>query len=169
METKTLFFEDDGEIPNNTLPLIMYLNAFSEKENISARRLKRIFAENDWGNAWKNGVYNYHHYHSITHEVLGIYAGTARLHLGGEEGEEVDVKADDIIIIPAGVGHKSIESSSDFGVVGAYPKGSEYDLKIGKQSERPEVLHNISKVPIPDTDPLQGREEGIIKIWKDLK
>jgi len=87
------------------------------------------------------------------------------LHLGGEQGEKVNVEAGDIIVIPAGVGHKCISHSGDFTVVGAYPNGLSPDLNKGEPGERPKADKNIAAVPFPTTDPLLGREEGLRKIW----
>lgn len=168
MQSEKIFFEDDGSIPNNALPLLLYRNAFDERGSEGAKWLEDHFAENNWTNSWRNGVFSYHHYHSNTHEVLGVYSGGAKLHLGGEQGEKMDIKAGDIIVIPAGVGHKNLGSSSDFGVVGAYPNGSSYDLKKGKKSEHTEAKKNIAKVPVPDTDPLLGKDKGVPKVWKEI-
>jgi uncharacterized protein YjlB len=128
--------------------------------------LEERFAANNWTNSWRNGVYPFHHYHSTSHEVLGIYGGSALLHLGGENGEKINVSAGDIIAIPAGVGHKNLGSSDDFGVVGAYPDGRNYDLLRGQPSERPQADKNIAALSIPDFDPLQGKADGLREIWK---
>lgn len=165
MQPEQLFLEDDGDIPNNKLPLLLYRKAFNKQGPEGARWLEEHFAGNNWLNAWRNGVYSYHHYHSTSHEVLGVYAGSAKLHLGGEQGQKVDVEAGDIIVIPAGVGHKNLGSSQDFGVVGAYPNGSSYDLKTGKSGERPQADKNIAQVPVPSTDPLSGSKGGVAEIW----
>jgi len=167
METKPelFYFKDDGNIPNSKLPLAVYRNAFSARQNAGASWLEKIFESNNWTNGWRNGIFRFHHYHSTSHEVLGIYAGDALLHLGGEKGEKVQVTAGDIIIIPAGVGHKNIESTKDFAVVGAYPDGMDYDLLRGESAERPQADHNITKVPIPEFDPLLGKHKGISRIW----
>jgi uncharacterized protein YjlB len=109
-------------------------------------------------------VYDFHHYHSTSHEVLGVYAGTALLHLGGEGGQKVEVKAGDILIIPAGVGHKNLESTG-LGIVGAYPDGRSWDLNKGGEGERPKADQNIASLPIPDTDPWLGQNAGLTRIW----
>ncbi|MBO0994440.1 cupin domain-containing protein [Bacillus sp. SD088] len=75
----------------------------------------------------------YHHYHSNTHEVLAVVSGWANLQLGGEKGVEVKVTKGDVIVLPAGTGHKLIEKSPEFGVVGAYPNGNKYDFCYGKE------------------------------------
>ena len=157
------FFKDDGKIPNSKLPLLIYRAALPDKQD--ATNVTKMFAANNWTNAWDNGIYSYHHYHSISHEVLGIYAGSASLLLGGESGERLRVTAGDVIIIPAGVGHKKLEASSDFAVVGAYPEGRDWDVLKGELGERPRADENIASLPIPKSDPLLGVKVGLTKIW----
>src|SRR5688572_31192889 len=89
-------FEDDGKIPNSKMPLLIYKRAFS---GVSAKIVRQHFANNGWTNSWKNGVYSFHHYHSTSHEVLGVYSGKALLHLGGENGEKFEVETGDVIVI----------------------------------------------------------------------
>ncbi len=165
MEILKLNFKDDGIIPNSSLPVIVYIAALSKNE-CSAKDFTSLFEKNNWQNSWTNGVYTYHHYHSIAHEVLGISQGKATLQLGGENGSKVPVSAGDVIILPAGTGHKKVDSSADFEVVGAYPDGMDFDLRIGKESDRPEADRNIEKVPRPQTDPVFGSTGGIIDYWK---
>jgi uncharacterized protein YjlB len=168
MQPDKFFFEDDGYILNSKLPLLLYRNAFHKRGREGAAWLEERFGENNWSNAWRNGVYSYHHYHSTSHEVLGVYSGSARLQLGGVKGQIVDVETGDVIIIPAGVGHKNLGSSSSFRVVGAYPNGSSYDLKTGEKDERPQAGKNIAAVPLPSTDPLLGKDSGLTKIWNEI-
>ncbi|MDB4902259.1 MAG: Cupin 2 conserved barrel domain protein [Mucilaginibacter sp.] len=164
--TETFNFKDDGKIPNSKYPLIIYHNAFTERGPEGAAWLENKFAQNNWSNSWRNGVYLFHHYHSISHEVLGIFNGSALLHLGGEQGKKIKVQAGDIIVIPAGVGHKNLGDENDFGVVGAYPGGHSWDLLKGLPGERPQADKNISAVQFPSTDPLFGKNDGLIKIWR---
>ena len=168
MEPIQLKFKDDGKIPNSKYALLIYKNVFSE-EQAAADFMTEKFADRNWTNSWRNGVYDYHHYHSITHEVLGIYEGHATLQFGGEQGEIVAVEKGDVVVIPAGVGHKKIDASDDFAVVGAYPGGSDYDIMKGEQGERPKADENIAKVPIPDNDPIYGKMEGLLALWKEQK
>jgi uncharacterized protein YjlB len=83
MEIKSYQFKGDKSIPNNKLPVIIYKGIFSARGNEGAKWLEDKFAENHWKNSWRNGVFDYHHYHSNTHEVLGVYSGEALLQLGG--------------------------------------------------------------------------------------
>jgi uncharacterized protein YjlB len=131
--------------------------------------LEARFASNNWVNSWRWGVYAFHHYHSNTHEVLGVFSGSAELLLGGDQGQKVKVQAGDVIVIPAGVGHKCIWHDSDFTVVGAYPNGVDQDMNKGKESERPRADEKIASVPFPDEDPLFGKNEGLVKIWKAVE
>lgn len=167
MEIVQFNFKDDGRIPNSYLPLIVYKSVFSGESLADAMQEK--FAENNWKNAWRNGVFPYHHYHSITHEVVGVYSGNAKLHMGGEAGEIIDVEAGDVIVIPAGVGHKKVSASDDFAVIGAYPNGMNYDLMTGEEGERPRADERIAKVPMPGTDPVLGAKGGINEFWKNSK
>lgn len=160
-----LYFQDDGLIPNSVLPLLRYRNMLEETGEQGARWLENKFASNQWTNSWRWGVYDFHHYHSNTHEVLGVYSGQAVILLGGEKGERVKVKPGDVIIIPAGVGHKCISHDNAFSVVGAYPNGLSPDLKKGEKGERPEADKNIATVPIPETDPILGKKDGLVTIW----
>jgi uncharacterized protein YjlB len=164
-EPEILYFKDDGSMPNSKYPLLLYRNAFSKKGDSGAEWLEQHFRENNWSNSWRNGIFTFHHYHSITHEALGIYSGSALVQLGGESGTKVTVQAGDIIVIPAGVGHKKLESE-DLGVVGAYPGGMMYDLMRGNKGERPQTDENIARVPIPEQDPLLGKNKGLLTIWK---
>ncbi len=163
VQPEKFLFKDDGKIPNSKYPLLLYRNGFTAKGKASL--LEKQFAANNWTNSWDNGIYPFHHFHSTSHEVLGIYAGSALLHLGGEQGEKLKVQAGDIIVIPAGVGHKNLGASDDFGVVGAYPDGRDWDLLKGEPGERPQADKNIQALPIPDFDPLQGKMDGLRKEW----
>lgn len=161
---ETFLFKDDGKIPNSHYPLLVYRTVVPA--SAGASKLETQFAANNWTNSWRNGVFPYHHYHSITHEVLGVYKGSALLQLGGEQGQSVRVQAGDVLVIPAGVGHKKLESSADFSVVGAYPDGREYDVLRGQPGERPQADKNIAAVPIPATDPVLGKQGGVVDLWK---
>ncbi|SDI45387.1 hypothetical protein SAMN04488123_102233, partial [Natribacillus halophilus] len=67
-------------------------------------------------------------------------------------------------ILPAGFGHKRLEASDDFQVIGVYPNGQNYDFCYGYADERPEKLENIKQVPLPGDDLLFGRNHGSVKV-----
>ncbi|HBQ61266.1 MAG TPA: hypothetical protein DD671_17030 [Balneolaceae bacterium] len=161
----TYLFEDDGSIPNNPdLPLLVYPDALEDNQT-KAEACKKLLESNGWSNAWVNGIFSYHHYHSTTHEVLAVINGSAMVKMGGEEGEELSISEGDAIVIPAGVGHRLLTSSNDFRVVGAYPGGRSYDLCTGEATERPQVLSNIKNVPLPEQDPVSGNKNPLYKYW----
>ena len=91
---------------------------------------------------------------------------SAKLRLGGEHGQTVEVRSGDVILIPAGVAHQNIGDSSDFSVVGAYPDGRQWDLLRGLPGERPKSDHTIAALPIPDYDPIYGVDGPLRQIWK---
>lgn len=166
MDCKTYLFEDDGSIPNNPkLSLLVYQDALNT-EQLQAQSCKTLLSKHGWRNAWVNGIYSYHHYHSNTHEVLAVIGGSAEVLMGGEQGEQLSITAGDVILIPAGVGHCRLSSSADFRIVGAYPKGASYDLCTGKPEERPEVLENIKNVSLPDLDPVTGEKDPLLEYWQ---
>lgn len=83
IQPEELYFKDDGMIPNSKFPLLIYRNVFTEGDKKGAAWLEKLFASNNWTNSWRNGIFSYHHYHSTSHEALGIYSGNALVHLGG--------------------------------------------------------------------------------------
>lgn len=165
-DVKELRFEGNGGIPNNpTLPLLLYPQALTKEEQ-DPSRCKELLAGNGWGGAWVDGVFPYHHYHSVSHEVLIVVSGEASITFGGPEGETVEVAAGDAVVIPAGVGHCRESSGGGFSVIGAYPEGQEnYDLRTGEEGERPEVLENVRSVPLPETDPVFGKGGPLPERW----
>lgn len=166
VKLETHLFKDDGMIPNSKYTLLHYQKAFTASGSAGATWLEQHFAKNNWTNSWRNGVYSFHHYHSTSHEVLGIYSGSAMLFLGGEKGAKVKVEAGDILVVPAGVGHKNLGSSADFGVVGAYQGGRSWDVMRGQPGDRPKADERIAALPIPDFDPFSGKDGGLIALWK---
>ena len=95
--------------PNNpSLPLLVYPGALPEIGPRPAAAFEARFRANRWGNSWRNGVYDVHHYHSTAHEVLGVCGGSARVAFGGEGGVELEVRAGDVVVIPAGVAHRNL-------------------------------------------------------------
>ena len=157
---------DDGVYPNNeVLPLLAYQGALKSTRESKADIFEALFEANQWGGSWRNGVYGFHHYHSTAHEVLGVFSGTAKAQFGGEKGIKLTVNSGDVVIIPAGVAHKKLGGSSDFGVVGSYPFGQYYDMCYGKPGERPQTDRNITHVALPTSDPVYGLKGPIIDYW----
>jgi uncharacterized protein YjlB len=72
-----------------------------------------LFESNGWKDSWRNGIYDYLHYYSRTHEVLGIACRHARVRFGGDGGKIVELRAEDVVILPAGTGHQRVSASRD--------------------------------------------------------
>lgn len=159
-------FGDDGDIPNNRHPLIVYPGIVDAAAGDAAVAFERLFASNGWGEMWRNGIYPFHHYHSTAHEVLGIAGGQAEVRFGGERGQTLSVKAGDAVLIPAGVGHKRVSGSHDLLVIGAYPKGEWADLMREGAEDKAGIRARIAAVRLPATDPLGGAEGPMASAWK---
>lgn len=159
-------FSDDGMIPNNAaLPLIIYRGVFSSAADVASACETR-FAANRWGGGWRDGIYDYHHYHSTAHETLGIAAGHASVRFGGDNGSTVVVRTGDVVVIPAGVAHKLMDGTPDLLVVGAYPDGQQPDLRRADPGEREIAARRIAAVPLPTADPVHGADGPLIRHWR---
>jgi uncharacterized protein YjlB len=147
------------------VPLLVYKNALDLSHGNPAQTVEKIFHSNNWRGSWRNGIYGYHHYHSTSHEVLGVYGGSAEVQLGGPDGVIMTVQKGDVIIIPAGVAHKNLGSDSGFRCVGAYPDGRSWDMNYGKEGERPAADENIAGVSMPTKDPVYGEKGPLFDQW----
>jgi uncharacterized protein YjlB len=85
--------------------------------------------------------------------------------LGGDEGLTTELEAGDVVVIPAGVAHKNLGSSSDLLVVGGYPRAQDYDMKHGDPEEREAAEWNVSEVPLPERDPVEGADGALHRAW----
>ena len=158
---------DDGVFSNNeNFPLLKYNSPVELDDSDPAATFERLFEDHGWTSSWRNGVYAVHHYHSSAHEVLGVYSGSAIIQLGGEEGVTVETSAGDVVVIPAGVAHKRVQSTGSFAVVGAYPDGQMWDMCYGRDGERPGTDRNIAGVSVPRKDPVFGESGPLLRLWK---
>ncbi len=162
IEPDTLSFADDGVIPNSRLPVLVYRDV---PEAHDAADCERLFAAHGWRGAWRNGIYPFHHFHSNAHEVLGIVAGSATVMLGGPQGRELRVGAGDVLVLPAGTGHRNLGDDGLL-VVGAYPEGMDWDLRRGDPAEHDEVRANLAAVELPGTDPVSGAGGALPRLWR---
>ncbi|WP_237216095.1 cupin domain-containing protein [Falsiroseomonas oryziterrae] len=149
-----LMLRASDDIPNNPrLPVLLHRGAVPAGDPAAAEAL---FARHGWQPAWRNGIYDFHHYHPNAHEALAIAAGQVRVRLGGEGGVTLDLAAGDVVVLPAGTGHRNLGQTPDLLVVGAYPPGAPPEQYTGRPGELPRALHAIPTVPAPPSDPVTG-------------
>lgn len=97
---------------------------------------------------------------------IGIVAGRANVQFGGPHGLVCELRAGDVVVIPAGVGHCCL-ISRNLVVVGAYPFGQYWDLCRDTESDRAMALDNIPWVPLPQSDPVLGSRGPLVVCWRD--
>jgi uncharacterized protein YjlB len=161
----TFVFADDGLVPNNPLPFVVYKGAIDVANDHPERTIEKLFGANGWGDMWRDGIYDYLHYHSTVHEALGIARGHARVRFGGDQGQEFEVSASDVAILPAGTGHQCLSASPDFSVVGAYPPGAKMQVTRPTPENHRKALKTIPQVKLPKTDPVTGEDGALVRLW----
>lgn len=165
---ESFLFSGDGSIPNNPLlPFLVYRGAIDLKGSPNPEDLvEKTLIRNKWGDVWRNGIYPYAHYHSSIHEVMGLARGRAKVRFGGSLGQEIDVAAGDVVVLPAGTGHQCVWASPDLVVVGAYPPNGRFDLCLGSKAEYAKAIATIPEVPLPETDPVFGQHGALQQLWR---
>ncbi len=143
----------NGGIPNHPRwPALLVPGAFPRPQDTEAQLLVH-----GWTGLWRWTVFDFHHFHPDAHEVLACVAGHATLRLGGDAGKDVNVTPGDVIILPAGFGHRRIEADPDFAVMGAYPPGQESPaVERASPTATARFAAMIAAVPRPSTDPVSG-------------
>jgi len=166
LEPLSFTFADDGLVPNNPMPLLLYRGAVALDDVHPEKTIEGLFGAHGWGEMWRNGIYDYLHYHATVHEALGVARGHARVCFGGERGEALQISAGDVAILPAGTGHQCLSASDDFSVVGAYPPGPPMDLQRATPENHAKALQTIPRVEVPKTDPVMGADGPLVRLWK---
>ena len=159
-------FADDGIIPNNVLPFVIYKGAIDVDSSHPEKTIEGLFGANGWGDMWRNGIFDYLHYHATVHEALGIAAGHARVRFGGDRGKEFDLAPGDVAVLPAGTGHQCLKANADFSVVGAYPPGAKMQVTRPTPENYHKALQTIPDVKLPKTDPVLGTDGALLKLWR---
>lgn len=166
IEPLTFVFADDGLVPNNPMPFLIYKGAIDVANAHPEKNIEGLFGANGWGAMWRNGVYDYLHYHATVHEALGVARGQAQVRFGGDRGQAFDISAGDVAILPAGTGHQCLSASADFCVVGAYPPGPAMDLQRPTKEAHAQALKTIPQVKLPKSDPVLGADGPLVRLWR---
>jgi uncharacterized protein YjlB len=168
-EPQKLMFTDDGSVPNNArLPFLIYRRVIDLIGSVDPEQvIENVFRRNGWGDLWRNGIYPYVHYHSMIHESMGVARGRAKVRFGGNKGQEIEIIQGDVVVLPAGTGHQCLWASPDLMVIGAYPKTGKYDLCRGSKGEHTKALQTIPAVPLPESDPVYGKQGPLPQLWRD--
>src|SRR5260370_25855177 len=127
LTVETYRFADDGVVRTPRPCRSSSIAAPWPKAAIAPRHASSC-SQHGWPDAWRNGIYPHHHYRSTAHEVPRITAGSARVRLGGEGGQTVELRAGDVVAIPVGIALKRESASADLLVIGAYPCGQRPNL-----------------------------------------
>lgn len=164
-------FSDDGQTPNNpSLPFVHYRTpVVLDPAFDPAAIFESLFAAHHWTGSWRDGVYDFLHFHTHAHEVLGIARGHVRVRFGGKAGRIIALKAGDVAILPAGTGHKRVSQSKDLLVVGAYPTGSLYDQPRPADIDHATAVRDITRVKLPKSDPVYGPDGPLMTLWRQSR
>ncbi|KAK6204179.1 transcription factor that binds to CRE motif [Pestalotiopsis sp. IQ-011] len=157
-------------IPNTSVqnkPLMHYHGVFSSAITASGieSHLNSVGAVEP---QWRFTMYSTTHFHSTSHEVLCISRGRATLCFGGEDNPErveLDAQKGDMLVVPAGVGHRLLreEGSDGFEMVGSYPPGCNWDMCYGKRGEETKV-ESIGKLTWFTKDPAYGDQGPALEV-----
>ena len=158
LQPLTFDFVDDGLVPNSKMPFLVYKRAIDVDNDHPEKTIEGLFGANGWGAMWRNGVYDYLHYHATVHEVLGVARGNAIVRFGGDNGTELAIAAGDVAILPAGTGHQCLSSSADFSVVGAYPPGPPVEITRADAGEPRQGVEDDSEREAAEDRSGDGRE-----------
>ncbi|KAI0133944.1 hypothetical protein BJ170DRAFT_180048 [Xylariales sp. AK1849] len=219
VEVKRYSLHPTALIPNSPHPLLYYPGILSEEckesPNQAAMKCYGLYTQNGWQPQWiyRYGLTQTSHYHSQAHECMTILSGTSTIRFGvadttddmeentngrGMEkgGVEIEVKAGDVFIIPAGVAHKTYNTCPEaafklltpgnghavetdnmegalgglelegFTMMGAYPSGSNH-WDFAKGGEHVGDFERVWSVSKPASDPVLGKAQaGIIGSWR---
>lgn len=158
---EALRLEPNGGFPNSTLPVLVY----RATGLTDAGEAERTLGANRWSGGWRDGIFDFHHFHSTAHEVLVVVSGEVTVTLGGPGGRTVEAGTGDVLVLPAGTGHCRDSVPRGLLVVGAYPDGMQWDMRRGDPAERDVVGANVAAVPLPRTDPLAGAGGPLVEMW----
>lgn len=154
-------------VPNHPRwPLLIYPGVLAPDTPDLAAAFEALFGRNGWPAVWRNGIYPFHHFHCDAHEALGVYSGEVTAQFGGDGGTVLTARAGDVIILPAGTGHKKLSSRGTLGIVGAYPAGQHPDMCRPAAASLSQRVAAVARVALPARDPVCGEGGALFEHWR---
>ncbi|EEA02756.1 conserved hypothetical protein [Burkholderia sp. H160] len=151
-------------VPNNRkLAVAIYRSALPETSRNLVAEFEALFEHNQWPSQWRNGIFDYHHFHSTAHEVLGFAHGSAEVIVGGPGGRVVALRPGDALLLPAGTGHCLQAFQGNLCVIGGYPSGQQWDIR--RDALTPDELASMDALPFPPSDPVLGERGPVVEQW----
>ncbi|WYZ42404.1 hypothetical protein EsH8_VI_000103 [Colletotrichum jinshuiense] len=166
MAVQCYFLSPNRDAPNSTLPVLHYRDVLPEPRGEESTT--EFLTRNRWEKRGAWGHIEIRHFHPNSHECYGIFRGHSKLLIGKIQdgtGVEVDVKAGDVIVLPAGTAHSCLESSPDYRYIGVYPEGCpRWRNEMGKKPA--EMFGSVIKaVDMPKEDPVYGKNGPLVRLW----
>ncbi|OJJ87541.1 cupin domain-containing protein [Aspergillus glaucus CBS 516.65] len=202
-------------IPNSPQPLLHYKGLLSEPD-LRPENIHNRFHQNGWKTQWifRYGPTQQSHYHSAVHECMTVLTGTATIRFGVADtdpdldkntwagarengGVEITARSGDVFVIPAGVAHKTYDTTpaapfalltpgrgrgiqalnveealskvelTGFTMMGAYPE-NRGEWDFVIGEEDVGRFKAIWNVAKPKRDPVLGdAPDGLVGLWKD--
>ncbi|WAO85836.1 Cupin type-1 domain-containing protein [Fusarium falciforme] len=179
---ETHFVKPTTHCPNNVFPVLVYRGVLPEPHDEASTT--KLLESHGWTKKGTWGTITAKHFHPNTHECYGVFQGESELIFGAGVGDDAStgvkchVKAGDVVVVPAGVAHASVDKedrtkdkSEKYRYIGVYPDGSpKWRNEYGKAPlEGRELLDEIGGVPFPSQDPVTGPEGALLKIWTAVR
>ena len=218
VEVRAYHLPPTALIPNSPYPLLHYPGILSKKagtDHYDAGDVYDMFTRNGWLVQWifRYGPTQESHYHSAAHECMAVLSGTATIRFGvadtsedleenthGKSWEsgalELHAKAGDVFVLPAGLAHKTYDTTPASFELLTPGRTAEWSQKldnprdvltkikldgytmlgaypIGSQwdfavgQKDDGHFQQVWSVPKPEQDPVVGSsKEGLVGSWK---
>ncbi|KAL4969942.1 cupin domain-containing protein [Aspergillus stella-maris] len=168
---QTYFLGPTPHAPNSGLPIIHYRGVLPEP--LTEESVTEFLTRDRWEKRGTWGHIPIRHFHPNSHECYGIFQGFSKLLLGvgGSDtagGLKVNVRAGDVIVLPAGTAHSCAESSKDYRYIGVYPQGCpRWRNEMGSKSiDLASLRKETENVSMPEADPVYGVGGPLMQLWR---
>ncbi|KAL4966052.1 cupin domain-containing protein [Aspergillus stella-maris] len=171
----TYYLPQTEHTPNNPLPVLHYKNVLPKPRTEEA--VTEFLTANKWEKRGTWGAVWISHFHPNSHECYGVFQGSSTLLLGAAGEDETDdvglrvtVHMGDVIVLPAGTGHSSVESTGDYRYIGVYPEGCpRWRNEFGKTRIDERTFSNeVAGVGYAKEDPVYGKDGPLMQLWPQL-